>query len=100
MSYRAFKNKWVGLPTCPPSTVVIMTCKNIELYASWNGSTQTTAWQVLAGPSPYCLSVIIERTPRTGFETKINIRSKGPYYQVNALDSCDLVIGTSELWQP
>ncbi|MNC76002.1 hypothetical protein D3C75_1276380 [compost metagenome] len=69
----------------------------VEVFASWNGSTETAAWQVLAGPTPYCLSIIIESTPRTGFETKICLKSDGPYYQVNALDSCGFVIGTSML---
>lgn len=97
MSYRAFKNKWVGLPLYPPSIAVVKTFDNIKIYTSWNGSTETAAWQVLAGPSPYCLNVIVERTPRTGFETKININSEGPYYQVNALDSRGHIIGTSRL---
>jgi hypothetical protein len=43
------------------------------------------------------MSVIIESTPKTGFETKINLKSDCSFYQVNALDSSGLVIGTSEL---
>jgi hypothetical protein len=97
MSYRAFKNKWTGLPLYPPSIAVIKEHDDIEIYASWNGSTETAAWQALAGPTPCHLSVITKRTPRTGFETKINIQSDGPYYQVNALDACGLVIGSSDI---
>ncbi len=97
MSYRAFKNKWKGYPTYPPSIALISTCNNVHLYASWNGSTETVAWQVLAGTSPECLSVVIEKTPRTGFETKINLPSVGPYFQVNALDSYNQILGSSRI---
>jgi Arylsulfotransferase (ASST). len=96
MSYRAFKNKWIGLPLYPPSIAVISVHDNVELYASWNGSTETVAWQVLAGPSTCCMSVIIDHVPRTGFETKIKLKSNEPYYQIKALDSCGFVIGISE----
>lgn len=97
MSYRAFKNRWIGLPLYPPSIAIVRSYDMVEVFASWNGSTETAAWQVLAGPTPYCLSIIIESTPRTGFETKICLPCDGPYYQVNALDSCGFVIGTSML---
>lgn len=97
MSYRAFKNKWIGFPLYPPSISVIKTLQKVQIYASWNGSTETTAWQVLSGASPYCLSTIIESTPRTGFETKICINSDEPFYQVNALNSYGNIIGTSKV---
>lgn len=97
LSYRAFKNKWIGLPLYPPSIAVDLFCKSAIVYASWNGSTETVAWQVLAGPSHNRLSVVIISTPRIGFETKINVNSCGPYFQVNALNSCGKVIGTSRI---
>ena len=56
LSYRAFKNKWVGLPLYPPSIAVELFCEDAIVYASWNGSTETVAWQVLAGPTPKRLS--------------------------------------------
>jgi hypothetical protein len=96
LSYRAFKNKWVGLPLYPPSIAVdLLREDEATVYASWNGSTETVAWQVLAGPTPYNLSVVISNTPRTGFETDIDVQSVGPYFQVNALDSSGKIIGTS-----
>ena len=97
MSYRAFKYEWIGLPLYPPSIAVIRACNYITIYASWNGSTETSAWQALAGSTPCSLSVITKNTPKTGFETKIKVRSNGPYYQVNALDSSGCIIGTSGL---
>ncbi|VBB09582.1 arylsulfotransferase (asst) [Lucifera butyrica] len=98
MSYRAFKNKWVGLPCYPPSIAVNQTCEDAAIvYASWNGSTETVAWQVLAGPWPNRLSVVVNSTPRTGFETDIDVNSAGPYFQVNALNSSGQIIGISRI---
>ena len=95
MTYRAFKNHWVGAPLYHPSVTVIPAGDDIDVYVSWNGSTETCYWQVLAGPSPLCLSVVIESTPRTGFETKIKVVTQEHFYQVNALNACGLIIGTS-----
>ena len=95
ISYRAFKNTWTGSPIYPPSIAVTLSTKNSFVYASWNGSTETAAWQVLAGPTCDNLSVVVNCTPRTGFETKISVNSEGPYFQVNALDANGQVIGTS-----
>ena len=97
ISYRAFKNKWVGLPLNPPSISAELFCEAAVVYTSWNGSTETVAWQVLAGSTHNTLSVVVISTPRTGFETKINVNSDGPYFQVNALNSCGKVIGTSRI---
>jgi Arylsulfotransferase (ASST). len=97
MSYRAFKNKWIGLPLYPPSIAVVKNLKSINIYASWNGSTETKAWQILAGSSPFCLSEIVNRAPHIGFETKISIESDESFYQLNALNSNGDVIGTSKI---
>ena len=96
ISYRAFKNKWVGLPTYPPSIAVKLLCGAAVVYASWNGSTETVAWQVLAG-STRNMSVIAVSIPRTGFETKIKVDTDGPYFRVNALNSHGQIIGTSRI---
>lgn len=97
LSYRAFKNKWVGLPLYPPRIAVYMLCESAVIYASWNGSTETAAWQVLAGSSCDSLRPVISCAPRTGFETKIKVLSEGPYFQVNALNSSERIIGTSRV---
>jgi hypothetical protein len=97
LSYRAFKNEWTGLPLYPPDAAVIQNGKCADVYASWNGSTETVAWQVLAGPSYDNLKVLVRSTPRKGFETKINVYSTGPYFQVKALNSKGKVIGVSKI---
>ncbi|MGG1661187.1 arylsulfotransferase family protein [Brevibacillus sp. NRS-1366] len=96
LSYRAFKNEWVGLPLYPPSIAVnIVREDSAIVYASWNGSTETVSWQVLAGPTQKNLSVVVISTPRTGFETDIHVHSVGPYFQLNALNSSGQILGTS-----
>lgn len=97
LSYRAFKNKWVGSPLYPPSIAVLPLCKDAIVYASWNGSTETAAWQVLAGPTHDELSVVVICTPRIGFETKIHVKSTEPYFQINALNSSGKIIGMSRI---
>ncbi|MDN4523602.1 arylsulfotransferase family protein [Fictibacillus fluitans] len=96
-SYRAFKSNWKGRPGYPPSlTVVPLSKKTAEVYASWNGSTETAAWQVLAGSSINKLKIAGAQAPRSGFETKIKVNASGPYYQVKALDACGKIIGISQ----
>lgn len=97
ISYRAFKNEWIGLPLYSPSIAVKEYYNSVIVFASWNGSTETIAWQVLSGPSSTCLSVVINSTPRVGFETAIKVNSPSKYLQVNALNACGQVIGTSRI---
>jgi hypothetical protein len=98
LTYRAFKNEWVGLPLDPPSIAVNRLHEEAAIvYASWNGSTETVAWQILAGPKRSKLPVVKMYAPRTGFETAIRVKSDGPYFQVKALNSSGQVIGTSRI---
>jgi hypothetical protein len=99
LSYRAFKNEWVGLPLYPPSMDVVLNEDAANVYASWNGSTETAAWQVLAGPTRKSLAAVVDSAPRTGFETDIHVPSAGPYFQVRALDFRGQVIGVSQIVQ-
>ena len=64
------------------------------VYASWNGSTETVAWELLAGPTRTSLSPV-SITPRTGFETAIATTAAGPFYEVKALDAGGKVLKTS-----
>lgn len=99
MSYRAYKSEWTGLPLDPPSVAVELLSGAATVYASWNGSTETVAWRVLAGTEADALSVVLEAAPRTGFETKMAVDSDGPYFQVIALDSAGQAIGESQVVQ-
>lgn len=94
-SYRAYRNNWVGKPFYPPS-IGITSNGQIAVYASWNGSTETTEWQVLAGPKRKKLSLIASAV-KSGFETTIPVNNKGPYFQVKALNAKGHVIGESKV---
>jgi hypothetical protein len=93
-SYRAFRFPWWGQPSSPPSISVAPTAAGASVYASWNGATDVSAWQVLAGPSPGALAPVT-RGPRTSFETVLSAPNPGPYYAVQALAGDGRVLGTS-----
>ncbi|MBU4336691.1 MAG: arylsulfotransferase family protein, partial [Actinobacteria bacterium] len=94
-SYRAFRDTWVGTPTTSPKTVAQSANGQTTVCASWNGSTETVAWRVLAGASESDLSVVVPNVQRDGFETSATVPGTAEYYQVEALDSAGEVIGTS-----
>lgn len=94
-TYRAYRNDWTGTPFYPPSIGIISTSGQITVYASWNGSTETTQWQVLAGSKPKKLS-LAGAAVKAGFETGIPVNAKGPYFQVKALNANGQVIGESK----
>ncbi|WP_307821997.1 arylsulfotransferase family protein [Streptomyces coffeae] len=97
MSYRAFRNNWTGKPYYPPKAAARARDGGSVVYASWNGSTQTKAWQVLAGPDPDSLSVVVRHARRSGFETAVTTHNPGPYFQVRALDTDGNVLKTSRI---
>jgi hypothetical protein len=97
ISYRAFRDKWIGTPYYPPSAAARSAGGHSVVYASWNGSTQTSAWQVLAGSDPKSLSVVVGHALRSGFETAVTTPTPGPYFQVRALDAKGRVIGESRV---
>ncbi|MGB0097929.1 MAG: arylsulfotransferase family protein [Solirubrobacteraceae bacterium] len=87
-SYRAFRLPWKGSPTDVPAIAVHPdeTTGNPTIYASWNGATDITHWQVHAGPDRNSLQPI-QITARTGFETAITLGAQATYVAVTALDS-------------
>ncbi|MDF2257295.1 arylsulfotransferase family protein [Streptantibioticus ferralitis] len=97
ISYRAFRYKWVGEPCYPPSAAARAIGGRSIVYASWNGSTETRAWQLLAGPNAGSLSVVARHAGRTGFETAVTTTNAGPYFQVRALDGNGKVLGISDI---
>jgi hypothetical protein len=91
---RAFVVAWAGIPLAKPSAAVIAANAKATVYASWNGSTQTTAWKLLAGRARKSLSPV-SITPRTGFETAIATTAAGLFDEVKALDASGGVLKTS-----
>ncbi len=97
VTYRAVSDPWVGLPNKrPAATAVSGTDGQATVYASWNGSTQTVAWELLAGPTRTSLSTV-SVTSRTGFETAIATTAAGPFYQVKAIGAGGAVLDTSDV---
>jgi hypothetical protein len=99
IAYRTFRQRWTGLPGYPPSIAVQASRGRATIYASWNGSTRTAAWQVLAGPRPGSLAVIGCRR-RTGFQTAMTTSGGGRYFQVRALSASGVVLGASRIVRP
>jgi Arylsulfotransferase (ASST) len=91
-SYRAFTFPWVGTPSEPPAAVV----KNGSVYASWNGATQVSSWQVLTGPDAAHLTADGGVQSRTGFETQLSLSDpNAAVVRVQALDATGKILGTS-----
>lgn len=96
ITYRAFRNEWTGKPFYSPTIAINAIDHLINIYTSWNGSTQTTAWKVLGGDHPDHLHKI-NIVKKSGFETLIQVKDIGPYFQVKALNKRGKVIGKSNI---
>src|ERR687889_578937 len=92
-SYRAFRFAWRGSPSDQPACVAERTSENeLEVYASWNGATEVTAWEVLAGPHPGRLESL-GQVPRDGFETAMLVQTSEPFIAVQAKHRSGRVLG-------
>jgi hypothetical protein len=99
-SYRAFRFPWSGNPSDRPAAAAERTSKEeVGVYASWNGATEVSTWEVLAGSSPGQLESL-DSVPRDGFETALLARTAEPYVAVRARDSSGRILGTSEPIEP
>jgi Arylsulfotransferase (ASST) len=94
-SYRAFyTSTWVGTPYYPPHGAARTRKGRTTVYASWNGATEVTRWQVLAGSSTSQLRPVVSATKR-GFETAIAAKGSYRVFEVRALAANGQVLGTS-----
>jgi hypothetical protein len=99
-SYRAFRQVWSGRPAEDPAVAAERgKGDQVNVYASWNGTTETTTWRVLAGPSPEELEPI-GAVPWKGFETAMAIRTDESFVAVRAEDDSGHVLGTSKAIKP
>lgn len=100
-TYRAVREPWVGVPAEKPRLAAHRNNATwTSVWASWNGSTEVTNWQVLAGPSPSQLSPVGHVADRGWFETRIDVRSQAKYVAVRALDSSGRILATSNAVTP
>ncbi len=95
-SYRGYRLPWKGTPADLPALAagVDTATGSTTLYASWNGATGVSAWQVSAGPSAGALSPM-GITQRSGFETAISLGTASGYAAVTALDASQRPLATS-----
>jgi hypothetical protein len=99
-SYRAFRFQWCGQPTDDPAMAAESGPKDeVTIYASWNGATEVTTWQVLAGSAPDQLEPIAS-APRKGFETVITVHTTEPYVGLKAMNGSGKVLGTTDAIKP
>ena len=99
-SYRAFRFPWSGHPSDQPAAALERgPGDKLTVYASWNGATDVTTWQVLAGPNPDQLKPL-GSAPRQGFETTIAVRTTEPYVAVQAKNRSGRVLGTTKAGKP
>ena len=80
-SYRAFRFPWNAQPAEAPA----LAARHGRLYASWNGTTETAAWQLLTGRTKTALKPI-STVPKSGFETVLTPPANARFAAVTALD--------------
>ena len=78
-----------GQPTAPPSMALATTATGTRVYASWNGATDVSAWEILAGASPTTLSPV-GQFPTGHFETAMWVESTEPWRESASDDSARL----------
>jgi len=94
-SYRAFRLPWSGLPAEAPAIAVSRHGRGlITAYASWNGATGVSTWQLLAGAQASELAPVTS-TRCDGFESILNGTATGPLFAVRALDAAGAPLGQS-----
>jgi arylsulfotransferase ASST len=94
-SYRAFRFDWTGNPSGRPAVATTRsTTGRVTAYASWNGSTETDSWELLAGSKPGTLQQV-SAVPRNGFETAMPVPAGMRHVAVAALDPSGAVLAQS-----
>lgn len=93
-SYRGYRFAWQGTPAAAPDLAASVDSDTSTLYASWNGATGVSRWQVSLGPSATALAAA-GTVPRSGFETAIPVATPTGYAAVTALDASGQPLATS-----
>jgi hypothetical protein len=94
-SYRYFRFPWSGYPIQQPASVAErISEEEVRVYVSWNGATEVSTWEVLAGPRPEQTEPL-GSVPRNGFETALSVQTPHPYIAVQAKDRRGRVLGTT-----
>jgi Arylsulfotransferase (ASST) len=94
-SYRVYRFPWSAHPRRPPDVRVRRKAGRTVAYVSWNGATDVTDWQVLAGSSRDSLAAAA-RAKKRGFETPISLPGPARFVAVKALSDSGTVLATSK----
>jgi len=89
-NYRAFRFPWVGRPARPPRAAIV----SGQVYATWNGATEVSSWQLWSGRTAGSLTPV-EAVPRRDFETVIDLPRGDRFAAVTALDAAGNPLGSS-----
>ena len=96
-SYRNYRSPWAGRPAeLPAAAAIAGPGGTVTAFASWNGATNVTSWDVLAGQRADAL-VRAGSAPRTGFETSIPVHGAAAFVRVVGRDSSGAVLGSSSV---
>ena len=93
-SYRDLSFVWNATPTSQPALVLRRRGATATAYASWNGATTVSQWELLQGKTASKMARVA-LAPRAGFETAIALKGDGGYAQVRALGASGAVLGSS-----
>ena len=83
-TYRAYRMPWRATPVERPRIAAERSGERVTAYASWNGATDVTHWELLAGDEPQSLRRVAI-TRRRGFETEIAAQTSAAWVAVRAL---------------
>jgi Arylsulfotransferase (ASST) len=89
-SYRAYRFPWTGHPGGRPAIAV----SGRTAYVSWNGATEVSRWQLLAGHDPEQLRPAAAFA-KEGFESKLAVPADARYVAVRALGRDGIALATS-----
>lgn len=95
-SYRGLRFAWDGQPTQPPAIAAQRTTSGTNVWASWNGSTEVAAWQILGGPDASHLAPIGSPITKSGFETDMSVSGHYTSLAVRALNSAGAALASSD----
>lgn len=94
--YRAFRLPWTGTPAEAPALALGGAGRGLRAYASWNGATEVSSWQLLAGASEDALRPVAS-TSASGFESSLHTSAGGPCFAAQALDRTGRTLGRSRV---
>ncbi|KAJ5547676.1 hypothetical protein N7513_004910 [Penicillium frequentans] len=97
MSYRVFKDNWVGMPDTLPDAAMV----GDSVFVSWNGATEVASWALEAWDGDSLTNMtfsVVDEVPRSGFETEVPFTpAVTSYFRVAAVNAKGEVIGRTEV---